>query len=218
MHYYNVHTHFRAAGEQERILRNAYLYADRVADPGYALSAGIHPWYIGGSLSGARDRLRKALARPFVKALGECGLDRLKGPPLPVQYTWLEMQKELAAETGKPLIIHAVKSLEDIWHILRDSSVPVILHNFRAGKAQARKLAGEPVFYFSLGRGLLNGADKHMEAYRLLPRNRVLFETDTMSIPVQHIYARYAGLCGEETTRLAADTEQVVHEIWPAGF
>jgi len=218
MHFYNVHTHYRAQAADETVLRNAYMYAQRLRPTDYALSAGLHPWYIHGEIAAAEEGLQAALRNPQVKALGECGLDRLKGPPFEIQYTFLQMQRRLAEAVGKPLIIHCVRAYDEILEQLKDAEVPVILHDFRAGLVQTQRLLHYPQFYFSLGKGLLNGSPGHLQAYAVIPPERLLFETDTLRMPVRRVYERYAQQFSISPGKLAAVTEAVVHTIWPSGL
>ncbi|MGQ3015436.1 MAG: TatD family hydrolase [Flavobacteriales bacterium] len=218
MHFYNVHTHYRAQAADERVLRNAYMYVPRLQPVSYALSAGLHPWFIRGDMNAVRESLETALRNPQVKALGECGLDRLKGPSFEIQYAFLQMQRELAEAAAKPMIIHCVRAYDEIREQLKDVHVPVILHDYRASLVQTRRLLHYPHVYFSLGKGLLNGSAKHLQAYAAIPPERVLFETDTLRMPVQKVYERYARLFSFPLEKLTATTETTLHTIWPAGL
>ncbi|MBL0911612.1 MAG: TatD family hydrolase [Bacteroidia bacterium] len=218
MHFYNVHTHHRAQAADESVLRNAYLYAPYLQPVTYALSAGLHPWFIQGDMDAVRESLETALRNPQVKALGECGLDRLKGPPFEIQYRFLQMQRELAEASGKPMIIHCVRAYDEIREQLKDAQVPVILHDHRASLVQTRRLLHYPHFYFSLGKGLLNDSAKYLQACAAIPPERVLFETDTLRMPVQKVYERYAQLFSFPLEKLAATTESALYGIWPAGL
>jgi len=218
MPFYNVHTHYAAQAADERVLRNAYMCVPRLQPTPYALSAGLHPWFIGGDIAGTRNRLYAALQNPQVKALGECGLDRLKGPPLPEQMRFLEMQKELAHKVGKPLVIHCVRAYDELFALLKDCTVPVIMHDYQAGEVLSRRFMQYPQFFFSLGRGLLRAAPKHVKVYAVLPQQRILFETDTLRMPVREIYLRYASLYGSEPEALEQIIEHTVQQLWPGGL
>lgn len=218
MPFYNVHTHYAAQAAQERVLRNAYMYAQRLRPVTYALSAGLHPWFITGNMAGARHNLYAALQNPQVKALGECGLDRLKGPPLPEQVRFLEMQKELAHEAAKPLLIHCVRAYDEVLALLKDCTVPVILHDYRAGEVLSRRFLQYPQFFFSLGKGLLRADPTHVKVFAMLPQQRILFETDTLRIPVQEIYQRYTSLYGGDPEELKHTIGHTVQRLWPGGL
>lgn len=218
MPFYNIHTHYAAQAAEERVLRNAYMYAQCLRPVPYALSAGLHPWFTGGDIAGVRHNLYAALQNPQVKALGECGLDRLKGPPLPEQMRFLEMQKELAHEVVKPLLIHCVRAYDELFALLKDCTVPVILHDYQAGEVMSRRFLQYPQFFFSLGRGLLRAAPKHVKAYAIVPQQRILFETDSLRIPVREIYQRYTSLYGYDPEELKQTIGHTVQRLWPGGL
>lgn len=86
--------------------------------PGSMYSLGIHPWNAGRPdtprLLAQLQELIKA-NRPLIAAVGECGLDTLKGPDLfTKQLPLFKAQIRIAAQHGLPLIIHCVKA----WPLL----------------------------------------------------------------------------------------------------
>ena len=141
---------------------------------------GVHPW----------DSLRQPLqsggesqhlipppslegtGRGFL-AIGECGLDALKGPAMAVQEAVFLQQIRLSEKLEKPLVIHCVKALDRLL-FLRKSLTPKqswMLHGFRGKPQQLRSLL-DAGFYVSFG------FCHNDESLRACPADRLLLETD----------------------------------------
>ena len=95
---------------------------------------GIHPWQADKAF-GVPDLSGKL-------AIGECGLDALRGPSLEVQEEVFRGQIALSERLGKPLIIHCVKALD---RLLKVQKTPIpsqkwMFHGFRGKPQQLRSL------------------------------------------------------------------------------
>ena len=138
--YSDVHTHRLDAGEDAII--NLPWGAD--VPPQGSFSVGIHPWdtpAVGSDADIARVATLAAL--PQVVAIGEAGLDALRGAPLDEQQRIFEAQALISEQVGKPLIIHAVRTLHIILAIharLRPRQTWIV-HGFRGKAALAAQLA-----------------------------------------------------------------------------
>ena len=109
----------------------AILSAKSPADNIYT-SLEFHPWHLPETVS--------ALPETFddlnnFTALGEIGLDRLRGPALSVQQQYLIMLLQLASDCRKPVIIHCVRAFPELFAILKNFSLPWAIHGFR-GKVE----------------------------------------------------------------------------------
>lgn len=121
--------------------------------PTQLFSVGIHPWDTSAEPSAALlQRLRHLATIPNVVAVGECGIDLLKGGPMFRQINIFRMQAELAREVGKPLVIHDVKAHDSVIALKRDlrPEQPWAVHGFRNGPPVARMLLREGIL-ISLG-------------------------------------------------------------------
>src|SRR2546421_4550821 len=75
---------------------------------------GIHPNYCQQAELPDIDRLRELKADPAVVALGEMGLDYFhKFAERDRQKRFFEAQLELAAELGRPVVIHSREAIAD---------------------------------------------------------------------------------------------------------
>jgi TatD DNase family protein len=140
--------------------------------------------------------LEKAVQPPYVLAIGEIGLDRAKGPAMPIQTAWFEAQLKLAEKVNKPVIVHCVKAYADLIPFLKKYTMPFILHGYNGNRQQTSDLLKFPQIYFSLGKQLFSAGNQKMDAFLAIPTQRVFLETDTSGIPIREMYATYSRLSG----------------------
>lgn len=142
-----------------------------MADSGF-YSVGIHPWDTPAQ-PGVLDELERiASADSRVVAVGECGLDKLRGAPLDEQERVFEAQIAIASRLGLPLIIHCVRALDRLLNLRRRyPSGQWILHGFRGGEATARQL-------LAAGIDLSFGLKYNEAAFVATPENRRFRESD----------------------------------------
>ncbi len=178
-HIVDVHTHRPDAPAGTAIinlpvetLRNPSTFQPR---SGCLYSAGIHPWQTASSdeLDGLFEGLECLLSHPAVVAIGECGLDRLRGGSLDVQAEVLRRHLVLAERYVRPVILHCVRAFDLLLQIKKAQpiSVPLIVHGFRGRAALARQL-------LDAGFDLSFGRHYQEEAYQATPPCRRWRETD----------------------------------------
>jgi TatD DNase family protein len=158
------------------------------AEPRLATTAGIHP-HDALSWSGeTADWLRGRLGDPRVVAAGEMGLDyHYDHSPRERQHAAFEAQLALAAEAGKPVVIHAREADDDVAAILgAQPRVVAILHSFSSGVGLLR--AGLVLRHYVSFSGMVTFKNWRLdEAVRDVPLDRVLVETDGPYLaPVPH--------------------------------
>lgn len=112
--------------------------------PGEAwYSVGIHPWDTAEPPSETDWQNMESMARdPRVAAIGECGLDALRGGTPAQQEAIFARQAAIAEATGKFMIIHCVRRYGRIMELkkLFNPSVPWVIHGFRGKPELARQL------------------------------------------------------------------------------
>jgi TatD DNase family protein len=141
---------------------------------------GVHPHDASKATEDTFARLRELAAHPKVIAIGEIGLDyHYDLSPRPVQRDVFARQLEIAAECGKPIVIHTREAWEDTMAQF-GGRVPVcgIIHCFTGGAVQARQ-ALDLGFHLAFGGvATFPKADEVREAARITPDDRLLVETD----------------------------------------
>jgi TatD DNase family protein len=146
---------------------------------GVFAALGIHPHQAGDADAAAVDELRELLADPNAVAVGETGLDHYRDyAPRDRQLELFERQLELARELGKTVVIHTREASDETAAALADFSGPVVLHCFSA--PELVPVALERGYYVSFaGNVTYPKAEELREAARVLPRERLLAETDS---------------------------------------
>jgi TatD DNase family protein len=150
--------------------------------PGLVLASfGYHPWYVKQrSADWQRELIRYLDEIP--SAIGEIGLDRwIKDHDTPQQEEVFVSQLRLAAERNLPVSIHCLQAWGGLLEILQHEPRPdcgFVLHSFGGPKEMIPRLA-ELGAYFSLpGYFAHERKEKQREAFRHVPTDRLLIETD----------------------------------------
>ena len=201
----NIHTHHKPL-LNELIIRNAYVPSFSILKGiNYKISAGIHPWYINNNTLEQLKQLEKILHHKLVFAVGECGLDRIKGPDLEIQKSVLLNQIELANQCNKPIILHLVKSYSDILEFTKKFKTPWIVHGFRGNLIEANNIINHGG-HLSFGRELF--INKNLQSvFKSIPLEHIYFESDTITMSIESIYSLASSLKSISTMRLIEQIE-----------
>lgn len=200
----DVHTHLNFPEDpQELHLYNLIVteMKPEVPDSGY-FSAGIHPWFISEDSDSAFENLENIVKLDQCLAIGECGLDSLRGPAPEIQQRIFQHQVQLAESVSKPIIIHAVRSYNSLIRIKKSlkSKVPWVLHGFSGNPQQFNELLRHG-FYFSVGPGSLPRLIKH-EILAQIPFDKLFLETDESEKSLFSLYQEMAIQMQVEMTQL----------------
>lgn len=181
---FNAHTHDRSA---PHALINLHEN-DAVPSEG-TFSAGIHPWDAADVTPERMEAFMDKSMLPYVVAIGECGLDLIKGPALDTQIEVFEAQARRALELGKPLIIHCVRAYDTLLrlnkqlrpsHELRRRS-PWMIHGFRGKEALGKQLLDNDL-YLSLNPHISPATAQALDKYA---PGRVFLETDDAAMTIE---------------------------------
>lgn len=158
--------------------------------PGLFYCLGIHPWFVEeheqddlGILEG-----RLALEDNRCVGLGECGLDRLRGE-LSQQFPWFEAQVDLAARLSCPLVIHSVRTHDEVHSVLKARGFlgKALVHGFSGSYQQARKLVDLGCF-IGIGGVITHArAKKTRDTVSRLPLESLVLETDAPDMPPEGV-------------------------------
>lgn len=177
---------------------------------------GVHPHDASKATEETFRRLRDLAAHPKTVAIGEIGLDyHYDFSPRETQRAVFARQLEIAADAGKPVVIHTREAWEDTLALLRQAPRTGIIHCFTGDEAQALE-ALDLGFYLGFG-GVLTfpNAEPVRRAARIAPEDRLLLETDCPYLaPVPHRGKRNEPAFLLETARrLAAERGRTLEEI-----
>ena len=177
----DIHTHRSA--EPDAVV--SCSLADGFAPvAGRLYSVGIHPWHSLQADAAMLDLLATLASHPQVVAIGETGLDALRGAPLERQLELLERHIAVAQRVGKPVVAHCVRTSQQLaaaWRRMAPG-VALAVHGFRGNANVARTL-------LDAGCYLSYGIRFNPAALAITPLDRLLIETDDGQAPIGDVLA-----------------------------
>ena len=201
----DIHTHHER--RQSVVSLSAVQLASQHQDPsevvlpeGIAYSVGIHPWDTAADIPDAAWEMLTAVAEmPQVVAVGEAGIDKLRGGAMFRQLLTFRRHVELSERLRKPLIIHDVKAHDIILGLRRDLALamPWCIHGFR-GKPSVAEMFTRHGIYLSFG------VDFNEQTVRAMPQEYILAETDNADTGIETVIASLSAVRSEDMTPMAA--------------
>lgn len=171
-------------------------------------SCGIHPWYA------SNWRYKLALLEEIannnsVLAIGECGLDKVRGLSIDLQINIFKAHIKISERVQKPLIIHCVRAWDMLLSIFKESKPTQtwIVHGFR----------GKPMLAKSLtlsGMSLSFGGVFNSESISVTPIDKIFLETDDSDIDIFDVYNKVAGEMNISIDLLANKVEENVKKVF----
>ena len=186
------------------------------AKPNVRCAVGIHPNYSADADVADVAKLRALHADPAVVALGEMGLDyHYDRADRSHQRAIFEAQLQLAADVGKPVIIHCREAVDDTLAVMKAfSSVPAVFHCFTGTRDEARKILDAGYLLGFTGVVTFKKNDELREAVKLTPDDRLLVETDAPYLSPEPV--RSTKTCEPSfvvhTARVAAQVKDMAYE------
>jgi TatD DNase family protein len=159
-------------------------------------SFGYHPWYVQERTPDWQKNLTQFLDA-IPGAVGEIGLDRWK-PDLPYAgqeeiFVW---QLRLAAERNLPVSIHCLQAWGRLFDLLREHPRPqrgFVLHSFGGPQEMVPALAKLGAYFSFPGYFLHERKVRQREAFKRVPPDRLLVETDAPDQPLPAVAAAGTG-------------------------
>lgn len=139
------------------------------------LSFGIHPWY--------SDRYNPEAYKTYFElcdAVGEIGMDSVWCEvPLMQQRKMFELQLQLAADLGKPIVLHTKGQEQEIAEIIRDFPGKICVHWY-SGEIRHLEQYLQKECYFTLGPDFMWRKQEELYQYMIqnIPEDRLFLETD----------------------------------------
>jgi TatD DNase family protein len=155
--------------------------------PRVLAAVAIHPneapaYEEAGELDAAIDVIDALAAEPRVRAIGETGLDffRTEESGFAAQHRSFEAHIALAKKHGIAMQIHDRDAHDAVLETLERVGAPdkTVFHCFSGDEAMAR-IAADRGYYLSFaGNVTFKNAQNLRDAVRVIPRERILVETD----------------------------------------
>lgn len=183
---------------------------------------GVHPHNASGWDADAEATVRRYLAHPKCRLLGEIGLDyHYDFSPRDAQREVFDIQLDMALELGVPVQLHIREAHGDCTDMLRTRTragrMPAgIMHCYTGSWESARGYLDMGLYISLSGAVTFKNAPKLCEVARNVPADRLLIETDCpymAPVPLRgrrnepaflpYTFARVAELRGEDPDRLA---------------
>ncbi|MFF4182292.1 TatD family hydrolase [Streptomyces sp. NPDC001691] len=135
-----------------------------------------------GALDEALAEIDRLAALPWVRAVGETGLDHFRTGPegKAAQERSFRAHIEIAKRQGKALVIHDREAHADVLRILREEGAPerTVFHCY-SGDAEMAELCAESGYFMSFaGNVTFKNAQPLRDALAVAPLELVLVETD----------------------------------------
>jgi TatD DNase family protein len=205
--------------------RRALLLAE--GHDGVFAILGIHPHEAAHASEADLAELRRLLAHPKAVAVGETGLDWFRDyAPRDAQQRLFAAELELAAELGKPVVIHTRAADDDTLTALADHSGTVVLHCFSSPHMLPAALERGWYVSFAGNATFPRAVDLRLAATQV-PAERILVETDSPYLAPQpvrgkrnepanvvHTLAALAHARGEEPSDLERQIERNAAECF----
>ncbi len=151
---------------------------------------GVHPHESATAGPEALEELRRLQGHPKAVAVGEVGLDWFRDyAPRETQQALFAAQLELAAELGKPVVIHTRAADDDTRAALADFDGTIVLHCFSSPHLLPTALDRGWYVSFAGNATYKNAADLRLAATQV-PADRILAETDTPYLAPQAVRGR----------------------------
>jgi len=148
---------------------------------------GIHPHAAGDTTDEDGEHLRNLLAHPKAVAVGETGLDWFRDyAPREAQQRLFAQELELAAELGKPVVIHTRAADDDTLAALDGYEGTVVLHCFSSPHLLPTALERGWYVSFAGNASFPKVVDLRLAATQV-PADRILAETDAPYLAPQPV-------------------------------
>lgn len=181
--FFNAHSHI--VDSENVVIINESVNNEKLSS---FFSIGVHPW--DASLN--EENFLKVLEKGNMKnclAIGEIGLDKLKGPEFNLQINSFRAQLIIAESLHLPVIIHCVKSWNEIKMIYKEKKrlEKWVFHGFN--KVGILEDVIETGLMISIGASVLTNV-KLQESIHLIPNPQLLLETDESEVNIFEVYQK----------------------------
>ena len=181
-----------------------------------AFSIGLHPWYLMNENSASNLSIVEALINhDNLFAIGEGGLDKIIDVDYSYQIEIFKSQIQLSEKYSKPLIIHQVKSHDELLKIKREMnpSQPWLIHGTRLKWTIAKDLLNAGI-YLSFGHHLLKRENHLIETFLQIPNDKIFLETDNNTITIDDIFV----VAAEIKSMDVATLKEIVYQNYKTVF
>lgn len=202
----DIHTHHPECHKNAIISATPHTFEPQ---KGRYYSIGIHPWETYSTQETTLKTLAEMLRHKQVVALGETGIDRLRGGTVEWQTALFKTQAAIAESLHLPLILHVVRAFDIILRIRKQLQPQQkwIIHGFRNNAATATQL-------LQAGCDLSFGELFQPDALRAVPIDRIWIESDDSLLTEDNLYDRIALYRGCPKTELQHSIAERMQKVF----
>ncbi len=207
---YNSHSHFYDLNHCTIVNKSD----DNVYIDSY-FSIGIHPWNANKIEDNFFTVEHLAMNKKCL-AIGEIGLDKLKGPDISIQKKVFESQVLLSEKLKLPVILHCVKSWNEI-SMIKQKLKPIqtwVYHGFN--KVGILDEVIKTGLMISIGASIFTNLQLQNLLVKI-PNNRLLLETDDANIDIYTIYEKVSEIKKIPLSELEVIIEENFNRIFING-
>jgi len=217
--YINIHDHGPMPADGIFTVDNIMVHEGRspAMIEGVAFSVGAHPWSLNEeNCESLMLRVRDFAVHPNVIAIGETGFDKLKGAAPELQWDLFRQHVELSENLEKPLIIHCVRSYEEVLSAQKKfkPAMPWIIHGFKGKPELARQLTGKGLYLSAWVEWAVRPVSA--ETLKSIPPGMLFLETDGFNISIIPVYQVVADHIGIEVETLRKRIQENYRKIFRA--
>ncbi|MBO7662956.1 MAG: TatD family hydrolase [Clostridia bacterium] len=222
-------TRYAVIGSDMETSRHAIAFA--AEHRGAVAAGGIHPHEAKGFREEDLEEIRGWYRDGRIRAIGEIGLDFYYDlSPREIQREVCRRQMELAWEIGAPVVYHirdAHGEMLEIFRSMKGRLTGGIIHCFSGSPEIAKEYLKLGFLISFAGPLTFKKAPKLQEAARLIPRDRLLIETDSPYMApepvrgrrnepanVRYVGMKLAELRGEDPEETAAYTTENAKRVY----
>ena len=216
-------------GSDMETSRRAAAFA--AAHSGVVAAGGFHPHEASRFREDDLDELRGMYQKGRIRAIGEIGLDfYYDHSPRDVQREVCIRQMELAWELKAPVAYHIRDAHQEMLEIMKGMKARLtggIIHCFSGSAEIAKEYLKLGYFISFAGPLTFKKAPRLQEAVKLIPKDRLLIETDSPYMApepvrgrrnepanVRYVGLKMAELRGEEPEEVAAYTTENAMQVY----
>lgn len=203
MKFFDVHTHLLKDKPDTKAVLNVFWQDLNMLPENQPFSLSAHPWHLDTYNSVEFEhKLQALMDNPFFVAVGECGLDKNTAFNPDFQISVLNEQYKFAEKSGRPMIIHCVRSFELLLQWQKGKHDKMLVHGFNRKIELLRELI-KAGFYLSFGAALFKDKTSINAALAECPPDRLFLETDDQEkYSIEDIYIKAASILKIDVDKL----------------
>lgn len=213
--YIDIHSHHISFDDSVFQVINLYPESKILNNVFAKYSMGMHPWNIDDAFTEKLNLLEIQLQQPEIIAIGECGLDKVCKTPFKTQLLAFEKQIIISERFNKPLIIHCVKAIDELFELTKRTNSIKIIHGFNSNIFLAEQLISKG-FYISIGTNVFTN-HKIQELIKKTPLEYLFLESDDKANTIKSIYTKVCELRNIELNELQNRMIKNFNTVWNIG-